>query len=192
MIPSPSIPHIRKIETLVRQARMAAFALPVYDGDIQQNQWIVNASRWYHPPHVALIIFTRDNLVRLGFWKNTEYENSLHLSISFRSPVRYEPLGWNQRSADHLARAFFGEDRTKLWWEPAYTERGKQLPVGHYRLFFDPLWERAIVPKGEPYSTGMGGVAMERWTDAQADLPTPNFNADITDELPLRRPEGAP
>jgi hypothetical protein len=189
-----TILYCETVEQFAYHAPAVAKALPVYDGDVEKNIWIVRAARWYIENAHAMAILSRDNMVKLGFWKNFEFENCVHLSVSFRAPGTFEPLGWNERVARQIAGAVFGRDVRKTWWEPAYTEGGKTLSVGHFRLFYDPMWASSIVPKGEPYSvsSAIGGTSMSLWTEAQADLPTPHFAADITDELPLRRQPASP
>lgn len=167
-------------------ARRRAYTMPVYDGDIERNQWIISSLTWYLKRHRAVVILSRDNMVRLGWWKNIDYANCLHLSISFRDPKTFERLDWNARAARSILDAVFGVAQGFTWWEPAYSPEGKAFGVQHWRLFYAPDWLTPIHPKGEPHTMNVppGWIA---WTDAQRDLPTPNFNADITRELPLRR-----
>ncbi len=167
-------------------ARQTAFELPVYDGDIERNSGIVGAARSYLHNFGAMACLTRDNMVKLGFWKNIDYENCLHLSISFKHPTTAQPDSWNDTAARTIVRAVFGEARHMLWWEPPYSERGKVMNVQHWRLFYAPDWITPIMPKNEPHTLNMP-ADWKGWTEYQEAQPTPNFNADITVELPLRR-----
>lgn len=168
-------------------ARTSARDLPVYDGDQQRNGWIIGAATWYLPSLRAIVILTRDNLVKLGWWKNAQYEKCLHLSISFRDPATLESIEWEPAAARRIVEAVFGEARRLTWWEPAYSAQGKARGVQHWRLFYAADWITPIHPKGEPHTLNVP-AGWREWTDYQAGQPTPNLNADITDELPKRRP----
>lgn len=167
-------------------ARRRAYAAPVYDGDIERNQWIISSLTWYLKRHRAVVILSRDNMVHLGWWKNIEYQNCLHLSISFREWGTWNRLDWSDRDEKKILDAVFGIAKSFTWWEPAYTPEGKNLGVQHWRLFYAPDWITPIHPKGEPHTLNVP-AGWTAWTDAQAGLATPNFNADIASELPLRR-----
>lgn len=171
------------------RAKAIARTLPEYDGDIEHNQWIIEACS-----HVMLIegvavvvILTRDNLVKMGFWKNIDFARCLHLSISFRDPCTNQTVPWCNATAKRIVAAVFGIDARLTWWEPAYTPEGKFRGVQHWRLFYSPNWSMPIHPKGEPHTLNVP-FGWNEWTEYQADTPTPNFNADITKELPKRRP----
>lgn len=170
-------------------ARYIARAHPEYDGDIERNQWIIE--RCSHAMLIdgraVVVILSRDNLVKMGFWKNTDFARCLHLSISFRYPSTGQPAPWCNATAKRIVAAVFGTDARLTWWEPAYTPEGKFCGVQHWRMFYSPGWWMPINPKGEPYTMNVP-FGWNEWTEYQADTPTPNFNADITNELPNRRP----
>lgn len=174
------------LDVWARMAVRRARALPVYDGDIERNSWIVEFARDFLVPLRAVVILTRDNMVKLGWWKNFEFENCLHLSISFRDPATLFTIDWDDRSARKIVEAVFGASRSMTWWEPAYTPEGKTRGVQHWRLFYAPDWMTPIHPKGEPHTLNVP-AGWRGWTEYQAAQPTPNFAADITDELPKRR-----
>lgn len=56
----------------------------------------------------------------------------------------------------------------------------------HWRLFYAPDWVTPIHPKGEVHTLNVP-AGWKGWNEYQEAQPTPNFNADITNELPLRR-----
>jgi hypothetical protein len=105
-----------------------------------------------------------------GWWKNADYEQCLHLSISHptgREIVRMMPEsmgGGMQRLQDceapslaecqAWARVFYGPDASKAWYEPpASTLDAYRLPgVGHLRVFYDPETNEPFIPDGEVYT----------------------------------------
>jgi hypothetical protein len=104
------------------------------------------------PIESARIIYTRDvGHHESGWWKNPDYERCFHLSISFCINPTDEPLPFNKKVAERIARAFWGDDARKAWIESPYTPEGKILSVHHYRLFCDPAWS-PIIPRKEVYS----------------------------------------
>jgi hypothetical protein len=104
------------------------------------------------PESSARMIFTRDiGHHSSGWWKNPDYERCFHLSISFCVNPTDEPLPFDRKQAERIARAFFGDDAAKAWVERPYSAQGKHCDVYHYRLFCDAAWH-PIVPRREVYS----------------------------------------
>ena len=86
------------------------------------------------------------------WWKNAQYEQCLHVSVSHPSAVRSElgsPSDAEQRA---WGRAFFQADAPKAWVEPpASTLDPYRLPnVTHLRLFYNSDME-PFIPQGEVY-----------------------------------------
>jgi hypothetical protein len=175
-----------KTDAWATAARGVAMSLPEYNGDIDRNGWIIQSGTWLLVRHSAVVILTRDNMVTLGWWKNIEFAHCLHLSISFRDLATLESAEWNARSASEIVKAVFHGAARLTWWEPAYSDHGKRRGVQHWRLFYAADWQTPIHPQGEPHTLNVP-AGWSGWTEYQAGQPTPNFNADITDELPLRR-----
>lgn len=112
--------------------------------------------RAVHSPTSTALIFTRDTGYHTsGWWKNPDYERCWHLSLSAApSPlILARPIvrELDRRTRDAWARAFFGEDVSKVWVEPPYSPEGKAHDVWHWRLFCDAGWQ-PILPRGEVYS----------------------------------------
>jgi hypothetical protein len=105
----------------------------------------------YSPVEMALIIFTRDTGHHTsGWWKNPDYEQCFHLSISYQALG--SRLEHDKRRSQTLAEAFYGDDASLCWIEPPYSDKGKVAQVWHYRLFADEGWQ-PIKPRGEVYNT---------------------------------------
>jgi len=134
------------LQDLVVNAKARAMT-GTFDGTNDTFDYLI-ACRSFFVPQRAKVIFTRDaGYHSCGWWKNPDYEQCYHLSISFED-------GYLARRAEVLAKAFFGDDVRLLWIEPPHTAKGKQLEVWHYRLFCDPAW-KGIKPCGEVYSPRM-------------------------------------
>ena len=141
----------------------------IYDG---RNPIGLVGKRYLHVPTGTVLCYSRDSgMHSSGWWKNPEYERCRHLSLSFR-----EPGVINGRTMDRDAALtkkwlgeFFGDDRTKLWCEPPYSDTGHRLNVWHYRLFCAPDWS-PIVPRGEVYSKEYTELGWKSFSDVQAEL----------------------
>lgn len=142
------------LEPLVRFARLRA-QRGTYDGraDDRNMRLMRQCAHLYslNPEASARMIYTRDvGHHSSGWWKNPHYERCLHLSISFCVNPTDDPLPFDKRTAERIARAFFGDDTPKCWVEPPYSPEGQRCGVHHYRLFCDEGWN-PILPKGEVY-----------------------------------------
>jgi hypothetical protein len=104
------------------------------------------ACRFWSQKYECSMIFMRESGYHSGgWWKNPEYERCYHLSISF-------PSGVNANKLNKIIDGLFGHSKKMIWIEPPYSNEGKSHGIWHYRLFCDENW-KAIVPKGEVYST---------------------------------------
>lgn len=102
--------------------------------------------RWWWEKYECVVIFTRDVGYHTGgWWKNPDYEQCWHLSISF-------PGGKSKSILDKIIDGLFGSAKNLIWVEPPYSDEGKKNEVWHYRLFCDEYWQ-PIKPRGEVYST---------------------------------------
>lgn len=134
----------------------------------------------YHRPTQAALVFTKDaGMHSSGWWKNPDYERCQHLSLSFcefygQSRVI---LPFDRKMAEHWAKAFFGDNVTKLWIEGPFSPEGKALDVWHYRLFCDPAWQ-PIIPRKEVYSRDFTPEDWQSWSDVHGyDNGDGNFDA---------------
>lgn len=87
------------------------------------------------------------------------YERCYHLSLSFKG-------GTNKAATDTIITGLFGEDKKMIWIEPAYTDKGKQMNITHYRLFCNQLWQ-GIMPKGEVYSKEFTEAGWKSYSEVQ-------------------------
>lgn len=153
----------------------------LYDGlGSPQNQARVNACRYLYavaPDASARIIYTRDiGHHSGGWWKNPDYERCFHLSISFCVNPTDEPLPFDRRRAEVIARAFWPRDVAKAWVEKPYTEEGRHAGVWHYRLFCDPAWQ-PIQPRGEVYSREFTEAGWRSFSDIHGDVDLATIDA---------------
>lgn len=117
------------------------------------------------------IIFTRDvGMHDCGWFKNPDYNQCYHLSLSFYDTSRY-PHGVTPRApergeAEGWVRLFYGDRCRYVWEESPVSERGKQIGVRHYRVMTDRNWQ-PIVPAGEVYTTAKTELGWKSWSDQQ-------------------------
>lgn len=156
---------------LVSWAKLRA-ARMTFDGrDSPASRRYLIDCKHYHAPTNCSILFTRDTGHHTsGWWKNPDYERCQHLSMSF---IGFErglafPLPFDLRVAEKWARAFYGEEVSKLWIEPPYSEAGKERGVYHYRLFCDDAWQ-PLKPRGEVYSKDWTPADWKSFSDVHAE-----------------------
>lgn len=139
----------------------------IYDGT-ERTYHVVDRCKGWHMATGTLLIYTRDNgLHSSGLFKNPQYERSFHLSLSFRDPATFAPIGRDQKLSKEWVDLFFGRNARKLWVEsPTYRE-GKASDVYHYRLMADGGWN-PLLPKGEVYSKEFTAAGWKSWSDVRA------------------------
>jgi hypothetical protein len=166
------IPNLAQPDpSLVADMRLRA-ARMTYDGrnSPAARRYIDHCTRYHHPTRTCLI-YTRDaGMHASGWWKNPDYDRCLHLSVSF---IAMEPGSFTRLPQDHKMAAkwckiFFGEEVSKLWIEPPFSEQGKESDVYHYRLFCDPVW-RPLIPRGEVYSKDWTPAGWKSWSDLHGE-----------------------
>ena len=143
------------LNALVNFAKIRA-NVAVYNGKVNAaNQYLIQSCKHIYKinPEVSCqIIYTRDSGHNSsGWWKNPEYERCLHLSLSFYSDITMQHLPFDKKEAEKIVQHFFGDDASKAWIEPPYSEEGKRVDSWHYRVFCDPSWT-PIIPRKEVYS----------------------------------------
>ncbi|MDF2992493.1 MAG: hypothetical protein K0S37_3007 [Microbacterium sp.] len=134
-------------------------------------QWPWDGRTQIHPTHKADLLSVTDDDLRIsliftldrgahasGWWRNSQYETCLHLSIAARttelSPQLVEAPAIERRA---WAFAMLGEDATKAWNEPPAGENDphRSAPASrstwHTRLFLDQHMH-PIIPTGEVYT----------------------------------------
>ena len=122
----------------------------------------------------ASIVFTKEKGYHSGgWWKNPDYERCFHLSIGFlEAPFAFpqpNSVPFQKSEGETIARAFFGDDVKLSWFEPPYSEKGKLLGVGHYRLFCDRGWQ-PFKPRGEVYNTDWTPEGWQSFSDLHASV----------------------
>lgn len=120
----------------------------------------------------TVLIFTRDaGMHDCGWWKNPDYNNCLHLSVSFvgvedRSVY---PLPKHQGLTDRWVELFFGDWRRLIWAEPPFSAEGRARDVWHYRVFTDPTYRTPLLPRGEVYTREFTMAGWKSWSDLHGD-----------------------
>ena len=161
-----------ELDALVPFARLTA-QRGIFDGRMnRRNQALIDACRHQLRIKTGLccsIIYTRETGYHSGgWWKNPDYERCLHLSIAFVEERPFGRLPFQKKEALRIATAFFGDDVRLTWFEPAYSERGKECDVGHYRLFCDPGWN-PMKPRGEIYNTDWTPASWKSFSDLHGE-----------------------
>jgi hypothetical protein len=112
------------------------------------------------PDAMVLLILTFDvGTHACGWWKNSEFDRCLHLSISICAAR--EGGGWKYYNAPEKAPGPEIEEWAKLtfqdqhpdalkwlWYEPGYRDKN----IEHLRLFYSKITGQPILPKGEVYT----------------------------------------
>lgn len=121
----------------------------VYDGRNPNTPYFQHA-RQFHQETGTLLLFTRDVGHHTGGWfKNPDYEQCYHLSLSFWGPQTLKPRSFDHPLAAAWVQAFYGA-YTHLVWEEG-PQFNLEPEVRHYRVFCDAHWQ-PILPRGEVYS----------------------------------------
>lgn len=159
--------HFEKIVAHLRLACLTGF----YNGLIEapgQKQYVQRCTGFARVDGTCMI-YTRDiGYHSSGWWKNPQFEQCFHLSISFKDPLTLRPAQFNHKRAKAVAKLFFGHDLEKVWMEPPYTPEGKHNGVHHYRLFTDPGWN-PIKPTGEVYSKELTEKGWKSFSELHGD-----------------------
>jgi hypothetical protein len=129
----------------------------------------------FHAPTGTVIIFTRDSGHHTSGWfKNPDFERSLHLSLSFREPFGISvQREYDAQLADEWVELFFGDARRLAWQETPKTQAGKYLDVMHWRVFADEHWQ-PIHPRGEVYSTELTENGWRSWSELHPGASEPS------------------
>lgn len=165
----------RELQTLVNRMKRQA-ASGIWDGRGPTAYF----ERCQHLHRLGIrAIYTRDTGHHSsGWWKNPDYENCLHLSLSFVDPETGTPTGQkNEPLTRMMIDAIFGVNKRWLWCEPPFSTTGKQHCVWHYRLFCDPGWN-PIMPRGEVYNRELTEAGWLSYSDVQAQIELSSMAAE--------------
>lgn len=126
-------------------------------------------ARRLHVPTGTSLIFTRDiGHHSSGWFKNPDYEQCYHLSLSFWDLEKHEMVAFDHKLAEAWVRTFYG-DWTRYVWEEGPSDEGKLLggkEIRHYRVFCDPVWQ-PIVPRGEVYTKDFTDKGWKSFSEKQ-------------------------
>jgi hypothetical protein len=164
------------VEAMTKQHRTIA-ATGTWDGRMPTAYY--KACRQINPFRGVSSIVTRDvGYHSSGWWKNPDYEQCLHMSLSFFDPATQSPRPQDHDVAMKIARALFFPNVKLAWIEPPYSATGKTHGVYHYRLFCDAHWQ-AIKPRGEVYSTELTDAGWKSFSDVQDAVAETGVNPNI-------------
>lgn len=163
----------------IRAWRRHAFAHP-WRGDrlLTDPRHLVDTTAITEPGRPVRLMLSFDvGYHASGWFRNSDWERNLHLSLSHPRPelpalwtpgkpeigvgpgpsMQLETVG--DAEARAWGRAVFGADAPKAWFEPAASplDPHRAPNVVHLRLFYDPGM-RPFIPRGEPY-------ALRPWAD---------------------------
>lgn len=148
------------IQTIAHNMRETA-NLGVWDGSSVTQYF--DLCKWKLLEFGVIAIFTRDQGHHsCGWFKNPEYEQCYHLSLSNAS------AGFTWK----ILKALYGDNHTKVWSEPPHSAIGKTMDVWHYRLFCSQFWI-PIQPRKEVYSKDLTEIGWKSFSEVQA---MKNFN----------------
>lgn len=113
-------------------------------------------------------VFTRSKgMHECGWWKNPDFNQCYHLSLSFFDPETMEHRDHDHKLADKWCAAFFGDDRRLVWVEAPHSPHGRLLDIRHYRLFMDPHFQTSVKPRGEVYTREFTEAGWLSYSDLQ-------------------------
>lgn len=145
--------------------------LGIFTGLIEEVQSsYFQKCRRLHEETGTLLIFTRDiGHHTSGWFKNPDYEQCYHLSISFHDLEHQSYRPFEPELAKSWCHAFYG-DWTRFIWEEGQTDEAKNDPhlpeSRHYRVFCDLAWN-PIIPRGEVYTKDFTEKGWKSWSDVQ-------------------------
>lgn len=138
----------------------------------EQAKYFERCRRLFHTYPWSQLIFTRDvGMHTCGWWKNPDYEQCLHLSVSFIGVEgrRVFPLPKHEELTDAWVRLFFGEWTSLVWAEPPFSPEGQERGIWHYRVFTDRTFRTPLLPRGEVYSRELTERGWKSWSDLHGE-----------------------
>jgi hypothetical protein len=150
---------------------------PWYGQSMISSRHYLIADSLTEPGRETAIILTYDvGYHSSGWWKNSDYDKCLHLSVAHPNHsglVGARPDAPSEKEVQAWAKAMFGDEVRRTWTEPPASafDAHRETGVAHVRLFLNKAGE-PITPKGEVYN-------LKPWADGGSPMP----------KLLKRRPE---
>lgn len=152
-------------EDMKRVAGLAGF----YSGFLrtpEERRYMKRCTRSFETVPRTRLLFTRDaGMHACGWWKNPDYSQCLHLSLSFADAEAMEHAPKHKGLTERWVRLFFGDWTSLVWCEPPFSPEGKLCDVWHYRVFTSPDFRVPILPRGEVYSREFTEAGWKSWSD---------------------------
>jgi hypothetical protein len=141
-------------------------------GNTLSDQIYLDLCSGFHSPSGIVVIYTRDvGMHTSGWFKNPDYERCLHLSLSFKEPMRPTvSLPFDSKAAAEWVDIFFGENKRYAWFETPKSRDGREMDVRHWRVFCDEYWQ-PILPRKEVYTTEFTEKGWKSFSEVYPDDP---------------------
>ena len=155
--------HHPGLDGALAQMRRLAVKYPWKGQGVIHDRHRLTADALLEPGRRTSVIYTYDvGHHTSGWWRNSDYERCLHLSIThpvFKSLTGLATLeAPSDAEVREWAKAAWPADWKKAWLEPPASvlsidvaENRRRPGVGHVRLFLDVNLE-PILPEGEVYN----------------------------------------
>lgn len=131
-----------------------AFVYPFDGQSVIRSRHRLHTDSLTEPGRTVSIIVTLDSGTHAsGWWRNSDYDRCLHLSVTHPGSIVIGRLETpSDKEVASWAKALFGPHLNKTWTEPAASvfDPHRQPNVCHVRLFLDKE-NRPIMPEGEVY-----------------------------------------
>lgn len=143
-----------------------------YDGMAHRDRRMaryIDRCRRVEPAFGCTLLYTRDaGMHAMGWWKNPDYNQCLHLSLSFFDRETMQSAPHDHAKAKRWCEIFFDGMTRLIWAEPPFSPDGKRFDVWHYRVFTAPDFKTPLLPRSEVYSRDFTAAGWKSWSDLHA------------------------
>lgn len=144
-----------------------------YDGMAHRDPRMaryVDRCRRVLPDFGCTALYTRDSgMHAIGWWKNPDYSQCLHLSLSFFDRETHAPAPHDHAEARRWCEIFFDGMTRLIWAEPPFSDHGKRFDVWHYRVFTAPDFKTPLLPRGEVYTRDFTERGWKSWSELHGE-----------------------
>lgn len=166
-----AVPSDEAAQLVADMKRIARYGF--YRGGIEtreERRYFDRCVRAFGSFPVTRLIFTRDaGMHASGWWKNPDYSQCLHLSLSFVDEETGASTPKHGKLTEEWVALFFGDWKRLVWCEPPFSPDGKRNDVWHYRVFTSPDFSVPLLPRGEVYSRELTEAGWKSWSDVHAE-----------------------
>lgn len=170
--------NINRMNRLALSMRMNAKLYPQNIDDPSPSAMISRLSHIDWATGASLIFSFDVGHHTSGWWKNPDYEQCFHLSISSLTNLidnglvpskykSYDVLILDKSTREKWVELFFDDNLRLIWVEPPYSDYGKKGDTYHYRLFVSKEFI-PILPRDEVYTKEFTDAGWKSWSDVHA------------------------